>query len=181
LEATALASAGHRAPSRLQAVRCYTEALSLLEGEPLSGVRHGFGWWLVEGHEPEVTRALVRAACDLATLSTDSGDTGLARWAIRRARLAEPDSEALSQAAMIIAAGRGDLDDLRRAWRECRHRLTRDDPELAEPPSYATECLYRRLTDQLRSNEPANEPPQASFAAMEEALCRTVPSAPAAL
>ncbi len=206
LLAEALVKAGQSRGGDRTAVPFYRGALTLVEDEPLSAVRQGYDWWSVEGHQSRTTAIVVEAAVRLARMAIADDEIGLARWAVERGRRAEPDSEALSRAAMVAAAREGDADALRRAWRDCRGRLGRSDPGLAASPSRATQDLYHRLAIGLRAaaspgrcgngihpagtrmgeeqldadRTPAGEG-QASLAAMDDALRNTEPSAPAAL
>ncbi len=185
LLAEALVNAGQRRGAGRSAVPFYRAALTLVEGEPLSAVRHGYDWWSVEGHQSRTTAMVVEAAGRLARLAIAGDEIGLARWAIERGRRAEPDSEALSRAAMVAAAREGDADALRRAWRDCRGRLGGNDPGLAVRPTRATQELYDRLAVGLRTaasdGGTSTGDDQASLAAMDDALRNTEPSAPAAL
>ena len=185
LLAEALVKAGDRRGGDRTAVPFYRAALTLVEGEPLSGVRHGYDWWSIEGHGSRSSAVVVEAACRLARLAIAGDEIGLARWAVERGRRAEPDSEALSRAAMVAAARDGDADALRRAWRDCRGRLGAIDPGPAASPTRATRELYDRLAIGLRSAPSAGPAAaggdQASLAAMDDALRSTEPSAPAAL
>jgi DNA-binding SARP family transcriptional activator len=87
---------------------------------------------------------LVDAACRLAALAAGAGLFDLARWGLERARLVEPYSEALSRAAMELAATEGDADRLRLEWRECQRRVDALDP--GSSPSPRTETLYGELS-----------------------------------
>ena len=60
-----------------------------------------------------------------------------------QARLVDPYSEAISRAAMQVAAAAGDADRLRREWGECRRRMDELDP--GSTPSPRTERLYGEL------------------------------------
>jgi DNA-binding SARP family transcriptional activator len=152
-------------------IACLRAALSLVEGEPLARTLSGYSWWQAEGHEQRVAATLVDAACRLVPLATAGGHFDLATWAVTQARLVEPYSEALSRAAMQVAADLGDPDRLRREWQECLRRADELDP--GSVPSAATERRYTELCRAL--------PDQASLAAIDDAPRRTVPSAPAAL
>lgn len=118
-------------------------ALDLVEGEPLAGTLTGYAWWSAEGHERRVAATLVDAACRLARLAARHGHPELARWGLEQARLVEPYSEALSRAAMELAAESGDADRLHREWVECQRRVDELDP--GSLPSEATERLYADL------------------------------------
>jgi DNA-binding SARP family transcriptional activator len=122
----------------------YRAALDLVEGEPLANALSGYSWWEAEGHGARIAAVLVDAACCLATLAADAGLFDLARWGLERARLVEPYSEALSRAAMELAAAEGDADRLRLEWRECQRRVDALDP--GSSPSSRTESLYGELS-----------------------------------
>jgi DNA-binding SARP family transcriptional activator len=119
-------------------------ALELVEGEPLANALSGYSWWESEGHGGRIGSVLVDAACSLAALATEAGKFDLARFGIDRALLVEPYSEALSRAAMRVAAAEGDADRLRHEWRECQRRVDALDP--GSSPSTRTESLYGELT-----------------------------------
>ena len=118
-------------------------ALELVESEPLARIYSGYSWWRAEGHERRIAGCLVDAACRLSRLASPAGHPGLARWAIDQARLVEPYSEALSRAAMEVAAESGDIDGLRQEWFDCKRRVDELDPGSA--PSESTHELYDRL------------------------------------
>jgi DNA-binding SARP family transcriptional activator len=122
----------------------YRAALDLVEGEPLANALSGYSWWEAEGHGARIASVLVDAACCLAALAADAGLFDLARWGLERARLVEPYSEALSRAAMELAAAEGDADRLRLEWRECQRRVDALDPGAS--PSSRTETLYGELS-----------------------------------
>jgi DNA-binding SARP family transcriptional activator len=122
----------------------YRAALDVVEGEPLANALSGYSWWDAEGHGARIAAVLVDAACCLAALAADAGLFDLARWGLERARLVEPYSEALSRAAMELAAAEGDADRLRLEWRECQRRVDALDP--GSTPSPRTETLYGELS-----------------------------------
>jgi DNA-binding SARP family transcriptional activator len=122
----------------------YRAALDLVEGEPLANALSGYSWWEAEGHGARVAAVLVDAACCLGALATEAGLFDLGRWGLERARLVEPYSEALSRAAMELAAAEGDADRLRLEWRECQRRVDALDP--GSSPSSRTETLYGELS-----------------------------------
>jgi len=72
------------------------QALSLVHGEPLVGVRHGFEWFTVEGHLARLQRDGEWAALALHDVSLDLGDVERAYWAIERGRLLDPFSDVLA-------------------------------------------------------------------------------------
>jgi len=141
--ATALAAEGRSHADHDVAIAHFRAALDLVEGEPLANALAGYSWWEAEGHGARIAAVLVDAACSMATLAADAGHFELARWGLERARLVEPYSEALSRAAMQLAADEGDADRLRFEWRECQRRVDALDP--GSSPSTRTESLYGEL------------------------------------
>jgi len=130
-----------------RAVASYRGALELVEGEPLANALAGYSWWEAEGHAGRIAAVLVDAACSLAALSADRGLFELARWGLGRARLVAPYSEALSRAAMELAAAEGDADRLRTEWRQCQRMVDALDP--GAWPSRRTETLYGELSRRM--------------------------------
>jgi len=141
--ATLAAAAKSHADPQL-AMAYYRAALDLVEGEPLANALSGYSWWEAEGHGARIAAVLVDAACTLAALAAEAHLFDLARWGLERARLVEPYSEALSRAAMELAAAEGDADRLRLEWRECQRRVDALDP--GSTPSPRTETLYGELS-----------------------------------
>ena len=142
--AAEMIAAATRAGGSDESLALYHAALSLIEDEPLSGVLSTYGWWQAEGHEGRIRALIVEAACNVARLASEADLDDLADWAIARARLLDPYSEALSRAAMRWAASSGDTDRLRREWVECQQRVDELDP--GSVPSERTERLYAELT-----------------------------------
>jgi DNA-binding SARP family transcriptional activator len=141
--AIALASEGKAQDDADLAIAYFRAALDLVEGEPLANALSGYSWWEAEGHGGRIAAVLVDAACTMAALACDAGNFELARWGLERARMVEPYSEALSRAAMQLAAAEGDADRLRLEWRECQRRVDALDP--GSSPSPRTESLYGEL------------------------------------
>ncbi len=127
-------------------------ALELVEGEPLANALSGYSWWEAEGHGARVAALLVEAACSLAALAAGHGRFDLARWALDRARLVAPFSEALSRAAMRTAAAEGDADRLRLEWHACQQLVDSLDP--GSSPSRPTEALYGELCRTMSGRSP---------------------------
>ncbi len=142
--AIALVGAGKTHADPDSAIAHFRAALELVEGEPLVNALSGYSWWEAEGHGGRIAAILVDAACSMAPLAVDAGLFDLARWGLDRARLVEPYSEALSRAAMEVAAAEGDADRLRLEWRECLRRVDALDP--GSSPSLRTESLYGELS-----------------------------------
>ena len=129
------------------AIAYYRGALELVEGEPLANALAGYTWWEAEGHAGRIAAVLVDAACSLVALAIERSLFDLARWGLGRARLVSPYSEALSRAAMELAAADGDADGLRVEWRECQRMVDELDPGGA--PSLRTETLYGELSRRM--------------------------------
>jgi DNA-binding SARP family transcriptional activator len=142
--AIALVEAARSQPEPDLAIAHYRAALELVEGEPLANALSGYSWWEAEGHGGRVAAVLVDAACAMVALASGAGHLDLARWGLERARLVEPYSEALSRAALQLAANEGDADRLRLEWRECCRRVDTLDP--GSSPSSRTESLYGELS-----------------------------------
>ena len=140
--AIALASEGKAQDDADLAIAYFRAALDLVEGEPLANALSGYSWWEAEGHGGRIAAVLVDAACAMAALAGDADYFELARWGLERARLVEPYSEALSRAAMQLAAAEGDADRLRLEWRDCQRRVDSLDP--GSSPSAAHRVALRR-------------------------------------
>ena len=142
-----LVGAGMAAADPEEAMALLREGLGLVESEPLSGVLTGYGWWRAEGHERRIADAAVDGGCHLVRLAIGAGHVDLARWAIEQARKAEPYSEALTRAAMELAAATGDARRLHLEWLECLRQVDELDP--GGVPSDVTERLYVRLRQEV--------------------------------
>ncbi|HEY3842117.1 MAG TPA: LysM peptidoglycan-binding domain-containing protein [Acidimicrobiales bacterium] len=145
--ATDLAALGGITEDPETAIALLRESLALVEGEPLANTLSGYTWWESEGHSARIAAVLINAACNLAALAIDAELFDLARWGLGQARLVDPYSEAISRAAMQVAAAAGDADHLRREWRECQRRM--DDLDPGSSPSPRTERLYGELCQRL--------------------------------
>ncbi|MGO8859756.1 MAG: LysM peptidoglycan-binding domain-containing protein [Acidimicrobiales bacterium] len=141
--AASLAAEGNAAEDPKTAMAHLRCALSLVEGEPMANALSGYAWWEAEGHAARIAAVLVNAAGNLAALAVDAGLFDLAQWGLDQARMVDPYSEAISRAAMQVAAAAGDADRLRREWRECQRRIDELDP--GSTPSPRTERLYGEL------------------------------------
>lgn len=158
LRASDLIAAGLAAPDAGESIELLREGLALVKGEPLSGVLTGYEWWRAEGHERRLSDRIVDGTCALVRIATGSGDVDLARWAVDQARKVEPYSEALTRAAMQVAAAAGDARRLHLEWRECLRQV--DDLDPGGTPSDVTERLYAALRAQLGSGgmRPTSDP-----------------------
>jgi DNA-binding SARP family transcriptional activator len=150
--ATALATEAKAQTDPQLAMAHYSAALELVDGEPLANALSGYSWWEAEGHGARIAAVLVDAACGLAVLAAEAHLFDLGRRGLERARLVEPYSEALSRAAMELAAAEGDADRLRLEWRECQRRVDALDP--GSTPSPRTETLYGELSRRVLVSGP---------------------------
>jgi LysM repeat protein/DNA-binding SARP family transcriptional activator len=142
--AASLALAGSSTEDPDTAMGLLRAALDLVEGEPMANVLSGYTWWDAEGHGARIAAVLVNAASDLAALAIEAERFELAQWGLGQARLVDPYSEAVSRAAMQVAAAAGDADRLRREWGDCQRRMDELDP--GSVPSARTERLYSELS-----------------------------------
>ena len=148
--------------------------LSMIEGEPLAAVLAGWDWFNVEGHRARLEGLVEAAGVELADLAIAAGLLDLAELAIERSRMVVKWSEPIAARAMELAAARGDLMSLRRAFDDLGLLLDELDPGSWPDPVHETR--FGELVEAVRSGRP-----QASFAAMDAAPRSTSPSAPAAL
>ncbi len=148
-----LVEAGRAAADRTERLSLLHDALSLVEGEPLSGVLAGYAWWRAEGHERRVADAVVDGTCALIRAAVEARHLDLARWALAQGRVVEAYSEALTRAAMTVAAAAGDGARLHLEWQACCRQA--DDLDPGSTPSEATERVYARLRQRLRGGPDA--------------------------
>ena len=87
-----------RRRSNADAAPLLIQALNLVRGEPLAGVRHGFEWFTIEGHLARLQRDGEWAALALHEAALDAGDVERAYWAIERGRLLDPFNDVLADA-----------------------------------------------------------------------------------
>jgi hypothetical protein len=147
IQSMSLCEAARNATADEESMALYRAALSLVEGEPLSGTLSGYSWWRAEGYEARVSVVLVEAACQLSELAIRAQLFDLARWGLERGRMIDPYSELLSRSAMELAASSGDFARLRREWIECQRRVDELDPGCL--PSESTTRLFAELSDRL--------------------------------
>ena len=127
----------------------YRATLELVEGVPLDGTLSGYSWWSAEGHERRVAGALVDGACELARLATGAVPARARPLGPRAGPDVDPYSEALTRAAMQVAAADGDADGPRREWVDCQRQVDELDP--GSLPSERTERLYAELRREVHA------------------------------
>jgi DNA-binding SARP family transcriptional activator len=92
------------------------EALSLIRGEPFTGVGRGYSW--VSPHCGMIVAQVVDAAEELAEVSLATGDWRTAEWAARQGLAAFPCDERMYRFLMRTAKAAGNIPGVRRAYRE---------------------------------------------------------------
>jgi DNA-binding SARP family transcriptional activator len=155
------------------ALALYREALNLIESEPLATALVGYEWFDAEGHRGRLEAYVERAGLALAELALGHALPALAGFALTKAQLVVPYSEALAEMAMEVAGAQRDANGLRRAFGELARIVEELDP--GRSPSLSAEQHYEALRKALREED------YASLDAIDEAPLSTSPSAPAAL
>jgi DNA-binding SARP family transcriptional activator len=106
------------------------EALSLIRGEPFTGVGRGYSW--VSPHCGMIVAQVVDAAEELAEVSLATGDRRTAEWAARQGLAAFPCDERMYRLLMRTAKAAGNIPGVRRAFRELCDALA--DPDAGVEP-----------------------------------------------
>ena len=129
-----------------QAAALLHEALSLVRGEPFTGVGRNYTW--VSSHRGMIVAQVVDAAEELADMRLASGDWRSAEWAARQALLAFPCDERMYRLLMRSAAAAGNTPGVERAFRElCAAIAAPDDGvEPADTVHPETVALLEELT-----------------------------------
>ncbi len=130
-----------------EAMALYREGLSLITGEPLSTVLAGYEWFDAEGHRARLETIVERAASSLVSLALEHDLIALAEFALTKAHVVVPYSEALAELAIDVAGARGSLDELRRRFNELVAVIDEVDP--GRSPRLAVEQRYRHLHDTI--------------------------------
>jgi nucleoid-associated protein YgaU/DNA-binding SARP family transcriptional activator len=125
-----------------EAIDLYTMALGLIGVTPGSPIDHTWSWWIHYAAIAE--RAALGAACNLASLTIDTGgDLEAARHGINQARALAPYAEELYRSAIELAGAAGNLGWAQREWDELRRMLTDLSPGAA--PSLETQSAYHAV------------------------------------
>jgi nucleoid-associated protein YgaU/DNA-binding SARP family transcriptional activator len=129
------------------------EALSLVRGEPFTGVGRNYTW--VSSHRGMIVAQVVDAAEELAEMHLARGDWRSAEWAARQALLAFPCDERMYRLLMRSAATAGNLPGVERAFRElCATIADPDDGvEPADTVHPETIALLEQLTSHSRHQQ----------------------------
>jgi DNA-binding SARP family transcriptional activator/nucleoid-associated protein YgaU len=126
------------------------QALSLVRGEPFTGVGRNYTW--VSSHRGSIVAQVVDAAEELAEMRLAGGDWRSAEWAARQALLAFPCDERIYRLLMRSAAAAGNIPGVERAFRElCAVIADPDDGvEPADTVHPETVDLLEELTGPAR-------------------------------
>jgi len=132
--------------------RLLTEALSLVRGEPFTGVGQHFAW--VAPHRGMILAQIADAAELLAETSLLHGDWRSAEWAARRGLRAFSGDERMYRLLMRAAHAAGDSPRVQRVFRElCDVVIDPDqrvEPDLVLDPETLT--LLEELTGSAQHN-----------------------------
>jgi DNA-binding SARP family transcriptional activator len=135
----------------LEAADLLQQALSLVRGEPFTGVGRTYSW--VGPHRGAIAAEVGDAAEELAEVRLAAGDWRSAEWAARQGLRAFPGNERMYRLLMRSARAAGNIPGVQRAFRELCDALA--DPELdVEPETTAdreTIALLEQLTGSTRS------------------------------
>jgi nucleoid-associated protein YgaU/DNA-binding SARP family transcriptional activator len=126
------------------------EAMSLVRGEPFTGVGRNYTW--VSSHRGMIVAQVVDAAEELAEMRLAGGDWRSAELAARQALLAFPCDERMYRLLMRSAATAGNIPGVERAFRElCAVIADPDDGvEPADTVHPETVALLEELTRPAR-------------------------------
>jgi len=127
------------------------EALSLVQGEPFTGVGRSYTW--VGPHRGMIVAQVVDAAEELAEIRLATGDWRLAEWAARRGLRAFPSDERMYRLLMRAARAAGNIPGVQRVFRELNDVIA--DPDLGVEPEDTLHPETIELLEELtRPNRP---------------------------
>jgi DNA-binding SARP family transcriptional activator/nucleoid-associated protein YgaU len=106
------------------------QALTLVRGEPFTGVGRGYSW--VGPHRGMIVAQVVDAAEELAEVRLATGDWRAAEWAARQGLRAFPSDERMYRLLMRTARAAGNIPGVQRAFRELCDVLA--DPDVGVEP-----------------------------------------------
>jgi DNA-binding SARP family transcriptional activator len=114
----------------LLAADLLTDALSLVRGEPFTGVGRSYAW--VGPHRGMIVAQVVDAAEELAEVRLAMNDWRSAEWAARRGLRAFPSDERMYRLLMRAARAAGNVPGVQRVFRELCDVIA--DPDLGVEP-----------------------------------------------
>lgn len=126
------------------------EALTLVRGEPFTGVGRSYAW--VGPHRGMIVAQVVDAAEELAEVRLASGDWRAAEWATRQGLRAFPSDERMYRLLMRTARAAGNVPGVHRVFRELCDVLA--DPELGVEPEDTVHPETIELLEELTGTRP---------------------------
>jgi len=126
------------------------EALSLVRGEPFTGVGRSYAW--VGPHRGMIVAQVVDAAEELAEVRLAGDDWRGAEWAARQGLRAFPSDERMYRLLMRTARAAGNIPGVQRVFRELCDVLA--DPELGVEPDDTVHPETIELLEQLTGARP---------------------------
>jgi hypothetical protein len=122
----------------------WREALTLVRGRPLAGVR-STDWSILDGTAPAIESAIVDLSGRLAGACLRSGDPQSAEWSARRGLLVSPYDERLYRMLLRAADAAGNPGGVESVMAELV-RIVADEIEPVESVHPSTLTLYRSLS-----------------------------------
>ena len=126
------------------------EALTLVRGEPFTGVGRGYAW--VGPHRGMIVTQVVDAAEELAEVRLAMGDWRSAEWAARQGLRAFPSDERMYRLLMRTARAAGNIPGVQRVFRELCDVLA--DPDLGVEPEDTLHPETIELLEELTGTMP---------------------------
>ena len=115
-------------------------ALSLVKGQPISGVKEKYYVWS-EKLRQDMIAEIGDAAHELATRALRDGNTRNARMAAAIGRMVDPINEVFWRDALRAEHMAGDISGVERLVAQLSHALTQIDPDYAEPEQETEELI----------------------------------------
>jgi DNA-binding SARP family transcriptional activator len=126
------------------------QALSLVQGEPFTGVGRSYSW--VGPHRGMIVAQVVDAAEELGEVRLAMGDWRSAEWAARQGLRAFPSDERMYRLLMRTARAAGNIPGVQRVFRELCDVLA--DPEIGVEPEDTVHPETIELLEQLTGATP---------------------------
>jgi DNA-binding SARP family transcriptional activator len=145
-----LVSEADETEDALAAADLLHQALTLVRGEPFTGVGRSYAW--VGPHRGMIVAQVVDAAEELAEVRLASGDWRSAEWAARQGLRAFPSDERMYRLLMRTARAAGNIPGVQRVFRELCDVLA--DPELGVEPEDTVHPETIELLEELTGARP---------------------------
>jgi DNA-binding SARP family transcriptional activator/nucleoid-associated protein YgaU len=134
----------------LDAADLLHQALTLVRGEPFTGVGRSYSW--VGPHRGMIVAQVVDAAEELAEVRLAAGDWRSAEWAARQGLRAFPSDERMYRLLMRTARAAGNVPGVQRVFRELCDVLA--DPEFGVEPEDTVHPETIELVEELTGARP---------------------------